>query len=102
MRVDGATVFLTIGESAARVRLSPRTIRKAIAGEAKPLRHFRVGRRVVIAETDLAHWLEDHAVTPTVNPKMVEGIETLFPELSGHSRVTQAGRATEKTNAHRQ
>ena len=101
MRVDGATTFLTIAEASRRARLSPRSIRRALAGEVKPLRHFRIGRRVVISEADLAAWLEAHAVMPTIRPKVLEGVEALFPELAGHLPVTQTGHGAEKTNGYK-
>jgi excisionase family DNA binding protein len=100
MRIDGATKFLTIKEAAARARQSPRTIRRALAGEVKPLRHCRIGRRVIISETDLNHWLEDHAVMPALQPEVKEELGALFPELRSHPGVTPARGNAEKGNGH--
>jgi excisionase family DNA binding protein len=100
MRVDGDTKFLTIAEAAKRARVSERTIRRATAGEVKPLKHLRLGRRLIIAETDLVGWLESHAVTPTISPQHLAGVETLFPELCSHPGVTQTGPGPEKANGH--
>lgn len=102
MRVDGASTFLTIAEAAIRARQSTRTIRRAIAGEVRPLRHFRIGRRVVISETDLDRWVGDHAVMPCLKPKVLRDVEALFPELLGHPRVTHARPPAEKFNAHKE
>src|SRR5262245_32193464 len=56
--------YLTIGEAAAESRVSARTIRRALRDIRLPLRHYRIGRRVVIARADLRTWIEAHVGTP--------------------------------------
>lgn len=57
--------FLTLQEAALRVRLSPRTLRRALSSADRPLRHFRVGRRVIIPEAELLNWLKHPSPKPS-------------------------------------
>ncbi len=49
-------IFLTVAEVAARCRSSVRTVRRWTADGRIPV--HRVGRRVLVAETDLAAFLD--------------------------------------------
>ena len=60
--------YLTINEAAGESRLSSRTVRRALRDTRLPLRHYRVGRRVIIARSDLQAWIEAHGSTPATTP----------------------------------
>jgi len=59
--------FLTIDEAAAFSRLSTRTVRRGLRSVDRPLRHYRIGRRVVIPQHDLTTWLESHRAKPRID-----------------------------------
>jgi len=63
--------FLRLEEAAALAKLSTRTLRRALAVSTRPLRHYRIGRRVVIARRDLTAWIESHRAAPIVSPAAV-------------------------------
>ncbi len=52
----------TIESAAKAACVSTKTIRRALRDPKRPLRHYRIGSRVVIAEENLHAWLELHAV----------------------------------------
>jgi excisionase family DNA binding protein len=52
--VPTETTLLTVAEAAARLRVSERTVRRAVTDGRLP--HVRVGNRTRIAEDDLAAW----------------------------------------------
>ena len=54
--------LLTVTEAANRLSLSPRTLRKLIAGKA--IRHVRIGRCIRIEERELARIADRNAVEP--------------------------------------
>lgn len=66
------TGYLTINEAATECRVSSRTIRRWLSDARLPLRHYKLGRRVVIARADLQQWIEAHVATPTMVPTTVE------------------------------
>ena len=64
---------LTLAESAKVARVSERTLRRAFADPVRPLRHARIGRRVVIAPADLDAWLERHTAPLPSPPGLFAG-----------------------------
>jgi excisionase family DNA binding protein len=55
--------LLTRDEAAQRCRICTRTLDRAI--DANQIRHIRIGRRILVAESDLAAWLDARAVPCT-------------------------------------
>jgi len=56
------TRLLTVNEAAKQLSLSPRTVRKLIAG--RQIRHVRLGRCIRIEERELARIADRNAVEP--------------------------------------
>jgi excisionase family DNA binding protein len=75
------TGFLTIAEAGSKARVSPRTIRRALRAPRMPLRHYRIGRRVVIDESDLEQWVKAHAAMPVVAPAVLDRMSPIAREL---------------------
>ena len=74
--------YLTIDEAAAVCRLSARTVRRGLKSSVRPLRHYRVGRRVVIARSDLASWLEMHRAVPEVGVPATGAVAEILNRLN--------------------
>lgn len=66
--------FLTIAEAAEIARLSSRSIRRGLRDSKCLLRHYRVGRRVIIDRDDLERWIHSHAVVSAVAPAIVDRV----------------------------
>jgi hypothetical protein len=63
--------YLTNGEAAAFLRLSPRTLEKLrVLGGGPRFRKF--GRRVLYAIADLETWADDHSYGMTSDPEYLE------------------------------
>jgi len=63
--------YLTNGEAAAFLRLSPRTLEKLrVLGGGPRFRKF--GRRVLYAMADLEAWADEHAYGMTSDPDYLE------------------------------
>ena len=88
--------YLTIAESATESRLSSRTIRRGLRDPRCPLRHYRIGTRVVIARVDLQAWIEAHVSTPvmapTIEKRVLASVSPAARELLDGILNTQAGR----------
>ena len=85
--------YLRIGEAADVARLSTRTIRRAMAAATHPLRHYRVGRRVVIARSDLVSWLEMHRVAPEIAIPANGAVTELLNRLNRTPGAPAAGKS---------
>jgi excisionase family DNA binding protein len=81
--------YLNLSEAATASRLSERTIRRALHDRKSPLRHYRIGRRVVIAETELRAWIEAHVSTTAPSPS--KAAERVLTRLSPTARELLAG-----------
>ena len=88
--------YLTIGEAARAVRLSERTIRRALRDPVRPLRHYRPGRRVIITRADLTRWLEAHVAVLTAQPAVLDRISPAARALLDGLIGTPATPAAEK------
>jgi excisionase family DNA binding protein len=75
--------FMTIAECAERARVSTRTIRRALHVSIGPLRHFKIGTRVIIAEADFQKWLAAHVAMPavTVAPSVLAQVSPVAREF---------------------
>ncbi len=73
---------LTIDEAATLSRLSARTVRRGLKSADRPLRHYRIGRRVVIPRDDLDAWLEMHRVGPETAAPRDRGVADILRRLN--------------------
>jgi excisionase family DNA binding protein len=79
--------LFTVTEAATFARLSTKTLRRAIGAADRPLRCYRVGRRIVISEDDLIGWLERHRAAVVLSDDIISGaISSPARELLGRLR----------------
>jgi excisionase family DNA binding protein len=92
VRRNGVAVadFLTIDEAAEHVRVSPKTIQRAMRDRRNPLRHYRPGRRVVIARADLEAWLKLHVAMPAPSPTVLDRVSPLARSVLADLAATPA------------
>lgn len=90
---DSLNSYLRIGEAADVARLSTRTIRRAMASATHPLRHYRVGRRIVIARLDLVSWLEMHRAVPVIAVPANGAVADILNRLNRTPAAPAAGKS---------
>lgn len=93
--------YITIAEAAMIARVSSRTISRGLRDAVRPLRHFHIGRRVVIDERDLRQWVERGVVTASPASVLHPVSRSILAELGTLSAPTRTTATTSaaKTSA---
>lgn len=83
LEVTGAPAYLDLKRLAARLSVSPRTIRAWAADPASPLPCYRVGRgKLLFRLTDVDRFLDRHRVQPLDSNAIATSIVNALAELS--------------------
>lgn len=91
--------LLTLAEAAQRVRLSARTLRRALADPVCPLRCYRLNRRVIrIDPGDLEAWVRAHRAAV---PVAVSGTSPIVRDMLRKLKSAPQAHSTAKSSRKR-